>query len=406
MSRRGGYSTGPPPSLFANPYPSSSHYPPAALARNQSAGSGGHHHQQPSHPPSQNSTAPSQGIQPCTPSPPSNPTSAPPFRDVSYLSIPPPPRGFDRISTITFSPHHYTLPPLLTLTTADGTLYTLPTTNLNPPLKLIEYTTPAPKAFIECLTFTTTHVVTCTQDGRVCFWKAGSPKTRPHVVTTTPILNCSASPTSPHLVVGDVDVLTAISCEGKGAVVGKWEGGGGESIKCFEFAGDGKQIIAGCGGGSKSTLGFIKLLSFAVQPSGTAKITPTHTFPAHTQSIFSLAISPNQQYIATGSGDTVVGLYETASMSSVAAIDRHSYLVRTVAISADSKYVASGGEDRVVDIADVKTGASVHVIPTGGGVCEGVAWHAKEMMCCYAVDLGAGAKNMGVQPVQVKIMKM
>jgi WD40 repeat protein len=335
---------------------------------------------------------------------------------VSYVSIPPPSHlagGFDRITAVSFSPEHFKRGSVLTLACSDGHLFVYDVSSLSTKAASTSSGGPLPATtllagkgdFIEAIAYTKLHILSVGQEGRICFWDTKSPS-RPSSVVKLPgaALNVTASSVHPVAVFSDSDSLFVVKCTSKTRVLKTVPQSelGSEGIKCLQFSASGDQIVCGCVGGNGSALGCVKLLNFTYDEQyEECAITATHSFNAHTQAIYSLCISPCQKYMATGSGDTVVGLFDTKTMASVAAVDRLTYLVRTVAFSPDSKYVAAGGEDRVIDVTDLK-GERVHEIPVGG-VCETIAWHHKENIMCYSYDMGSSGKS--AFPIQVKVMR-
>ena len=67
----------------------------------------------------------------------------------------------------------------------------------------------------------------------------------------------------------------------------------------------------------------------------------------HTDAVNGLAFSPNGKYLATGSWDNTVGLWDTITWKMVRRFIGHTNRVTSVAFSPDSNLLASGGNDRV-----------------------------------------------------------
>ncbi|NER81342.1 MAG: hypothetical protein F6K42_17600, partial [Leptolyngbya sp. SIO1D8] len=76
----------------------------------------------------------------------------------------------------------------------------------------------------------------------------------------------------------------------------------------------------------------------------------------HQQGIFTVAFSPNLQFLASGSRDNTVRLWEVATGTLVYEWDAHQAMVRTVAFSPDSMWLISGGDDCVARRWQLKTG--------------------------------------------------
>lgn len=77
----------------------------------------------------------------------------------------------------------------------------------------------------------------------------------------------------------------------------------------------------------------------------------------HTSKVMSLACDPNEQLIASGSGDSTLRLWGThGGQSSSRILYGHTRVVQTVAFSHDGKRVASGSFDKQICVWDVSKG--------------------------------------------------
>ena len=75
----------------------------------------------------------------------------------------------------------------------------------------------------------------------------------------------------------------------------------------------------------------------------------------HTDSVFSLAITPNGEYIVSGGGDKTIKLWDLSSGKCLRTFEGHSGCVNSVVISTDGKYIISGSRDETVKMWDVST---------------------------------------------------
>ena len=77
-------------------------------------------------------------------------------------------------------------------------------------------------------------------------------------------------------------------------------------------------------------------------------------------SVLSVAFSPDGKHVASGSGDTIVRVWDSQSGKSIATpFVGHTATVRSVAFSPDGKCIASGSDDQTVRIWDWKSGKSI-----------------------------------------------
>ena len=88
----------------------------------------------------------------------------------------------------------------------------------------------------------------------------------------------------------------------------------------------------------------------------------------HTDTVWSVAISPDGKMIASASEDNTIGLWDMATGApSRPALTGHSLGARTVAFSPDGGYLASGGDDGKVILWDVNQGFSSKIIYSSAG---------------------------------------
>jgi WD40 repeat protein len=78
------------------------------------------------------------------------------------------------------------------------------------------------------------------------------------------------------------------------------------------------------------------------------------TLRGHEDSVYSVAFSPDGKFLASGSVDTTVKVWEVGSWREVATLRGHGdYLVYSVAFSPDGKFLASGSGDKTVKVWEV-----------------------------------------------------
>ncbi|KAG0566409.1 hypothetical protein KC19_7G061900 [Ceratodon purpureus] len=109
------------------------------------------------------------------------------------------------------------------------------------------------------------------------------------------------------------------------------------------------------------------------------------TLIAHTAGCYCIAIDPTGRYLAVGSADALVSLWDVSEMLCVRTFTKLEWPVRTISFNHDGQYIASASEDLFIDIAEVDTGRSVYQIPCRAAM-NSVEWNPKYNLLAFAAD--------------------
>ncbi len=93
----------------------------------------------------------------------------------------------------------------------------------------------------------------------------------------------------------------------------------------------------------------------------------------HAGPIASLAVSPDSQFLASGSHDKTIGIWNLYTGQRVQTLAGHSDWVSAVAIAPDNATLVSGSVDRTIKIWDLKTGALRHIITSPANFVKSLA---------------------------------
>ncbi len=85
-----------------------------------------------------------------------------------------------------------------------------------------------------------------------------------------------------------------------------------------------------------------------------------HSLSSHSSSVYSVGISKDSQTIVSGNQDGAVRVWSLLTGKEIRNLSGHRSAVFSVSISSDSKTVISGGEDKIVRIWDLETSELVH----------------------------------------------
>ncbi|OZJ06344.1 hypothetical protein BZG36_00714 [Bifiguratus adelaidae] len=109
------------------------------------------------------------------------------------------------------------------------------------------------------------------------------------------------------------------------------------------------------------------------------------TLRAHTASCYCLDRDPKGRYLATGSADALMTLWDLRDWTCIRTFGELDYPVRTISFSYDGEFLASASEDLSIEISHVDSGKSVHKIACHASM-NVVAWHPSKYLLAYAGD--------------------
>lgn len=100
---------------------------------------------------------------------------------------------------------------------------------------------------------------------------------------------------------------------------------------------------------------------------------PFRTLFGHKEWVYSLAISPDGQTLVSGSGDKTVKIWKLATGQLLRTLSGHKASVRAVAISPDGQTIVSGSEDKTIKLWDFETGKLLATLTDHTGAVYAIA---------------------------------
>ncbi|MGI8601562.1 MAG: DUF1553 domain-containing protein [Verrucomicrobiales bacterium] len=138
-----------------------------------------------------------------------------------------------------------------------------------------------------------------------------------------------------------------------------------DRISALQFLPDGTQLVIADG---------------RIAEEGTMRIADawsgsiTRSWPAHSDTIFDLDISPDGTLLATAGGDKLVKVWELGTQKELARLEGHTAQVLTLAFNADATQLITGGTDEQLKLWDVKTKERIGTLGTQNAAINAVAW--------------------------------
>jgi WD40 repeat protein len=130
-----------------------------------------------------------------------------------------------------------------------------------------------------------------------------------------------------------------------------------------------------------------------VRSATTENLLSTYTGPA--QVIFTLTWSPNGKYIAAGTADGMVQIWDAGGGRAPVIYHGHTAEVETLTWSPDSKYIASGSADGTVQVWNAATRQTLFTYRGHSGAVNSVAWQPGSRLAAgqYARIASGGADS-------------
>ncbi len=100
----------------------------------------------------------------------------------------------------------------------------------------------------------------------------------------------------------------------------------------------------------------------------------TITLTGHSGSVNSVSFSPDSKYLASGSGDKTIKIWEVESWKEIRTLKGHFYSIYSLSFSPDGKFLASGSRDRTVKIWEVGTWKLIETLTEHSGSVSSVSF--------------------------------
>jgi mono/diheme cytochrome c family protein len=154
-----------------------------------------------------------------------------------------------------------------------------------------------------------------------------------------------------------IGTVVAVARYGK---VELWCSPAAGKFRTFDFAGNANAVVYTHNGNRLFAAGGQPGLSGEVREWSVLETNENHilirSFTAHKDAIYSMALSPDDKILATGSYDQKIKLWDAETGKEIRTLSGHNGCVFGLAFRPDGKILASASADRTVKLWDVATG--------------------------------------------------
>lgn len=153
-------------------------------------------------------------------------------------------------------------------------------------------------------------------------------------------------------------------------------------VTALEFAPDDRTLALADGGNGKA--GYLRLVDLTETASGGS----THSWKAHSDTIFDLEFSREGSRLLTAGGDQLVKVWDVATHKEVAALEGHTAQVLAAAFNTNATQVVSGGADRQLKVWDIATKEKIITLGNPTAALTSVAWPGEGAAIFAVTDAG------------------
>jgi WD40 repeat protein len=211
-------------------------------------------------------------------------------------------------------------------------------------------------------------IVSANDDGVLRIWDADTGRQigAPLTGHTSEVRSAAFSPDGRRIVSGSVDMTVRLWDADTGRQIGAPMSGHSEAVQSVAFSPDGHRIVSGSGyDNPNSSVGVLSVDNTVRLWDADAGRQIGAPLSGHSQTVRSVAFSPDGQRILSRSADETVRVWDADSRPMFVQLNTDAGPVSRVAFSPDGHRIVSGNEDGSVVISDVGSSQPVGAPITG-----------------------------------------
>lgn len=159
-----------------------------------------------------------------------------------------------------------------------------------------------------------------------------------------------------HIISGSSNGMISVMDIKNGEVIAIWKAHA-ESINSVAVSPDEELVISGS---DDKTIKIWKL----PKNKNVTDITLVQTLSGHNDVVDGVAIAPDGEMLVSGSWDRTIKIWNLSTGELIRTLEGHSEIVNAIAISPDGKFLASGSKDNMIKLWNLQTGQLIRNINT------------------------------------------
>ncbi|DBA03436.1 TPA: hypothetical protein N0F65_002844 [Lagenidium giganteum] len=223
-------------------------------------------------------------------------------------------------------------------------------------------------------------------DKTVRIWDTKTGKIAHSISLQSEALNIVYSHDGKYIAVSNLDAVTLIDAR-KHRLIRKFANP--YEANEVQFSQTGFLFVAA---GHPTGYGMLDIMRIVAEKKGAANLESVHKVTAHAGSCFCIDFHPNGRYVALGSIDSLVSLWDLEELYCVRTFAVTTSSIRIVRFNHDGQFLAIGMEDNNVVVVHTETGEVALTLQLQNPL-QYLCWHPSKNVLAYVGDKPMSEKN-------------